>query len=270
MWSATQKGEEQSKLEFYKLLEHLQIKLSPEQISMIIALFANEVEAKDFMWQEIECVSKLTQYVGRQSETVKDACSLLWNVTAQVKPYPKEIIRSAITTLMSLLKHQTPEVLIGFMNKCIQSIASTQSGATITSAKILKKIIAQIKQKFDDNETKIRKNDLGEEEQVDHLNCKEKFGEYFKDGQKLTSLMIEDLRRYTAFINSQWQIGAINPGNIDTLEVLNMPYNHYGNIEGRLKMVVYLLKQCQCGLKDEHIDSLWEILVVKSQILIEQ
>jgi hypothetical protein len=30
VWSATQNGEEQSKIEFYKLLEQLQIKLSPE------------------------------------------------------------------------------------------------------------------------------------------------------------------------------------------------------------------------------------------------
>lgn len=43
VWSSTQKGEEQSKLEFYKLLEHLQIKLVPEQVSMIIGLFANEI-----------------------------------------------------------------------------------------------------------------------------------------------------------------------------------------------------------------------------------
>lgn len=78
LWSATKKGEEQSKLEFYKILEHLQIKLSPAQISIIISLFTNEVEPQDFMWQEIDCVSKLTQYVGRQSDTVRDACDLLW------------------------------------------------------------------------------------------------------------------------------------------------------------------------------------------------
>lgn len=170
---------------------------------------------------------------------------------------------------MGLLKHQTPEVLIEFMNKCIETIASSKTGATITSAKILKKIIAQIKQKFDANEDKIKKNELSDDEQVEHLSSKEKFGEFFKDGQKLTTLMVDDLRRYTAFVNSQWLSGVINAGNLETVEILNMPFNHFANIEARLKMIAYLLKQAQCGLSDDHIDSLWEILVVKSIIPIE-
>lgn len=214
-------------------------------------------------------MSKLTEYVPRQSDSIKHACSLLWDIVAQIKPYPKEIIRSAIQKLMSLLKNQTPEVLIEFMNKCIESIGSTQTGATITSVKVLKKIISQIKSKFDDNEAKIRKSELGDEEQIDHLNCKDKFGVYFRDGQKLTALLIEDIRRYTNYSNAQWRQGFLNAQNIENLEILNMPYNHYNNIEGRLKMIPYLLKQSDSTLSDEHIDKLWKILIVDSVIPIE-
>jgi hypothetical protein len=170
---------------------------------------------------------------------------------------------------MSLLKNQTPEVLIKFMNKCFKSIGSTQSGATITSVKILKKIISQIKSKFEDNEAKLKKNELSDDEQVEYLNCKDKFGKYFVEGDKLTQLLIEDLRRYTLYTNAQWKNGSLNQANIDSLEILNMPYNHFANIEGRLKMIAYILKQAQIGLSDTHIDDLWQILVVNSQIPLE-
>jgi hypothetical protein len=80
VWGSTQKGEEQSKLEFYKLLEQLQIKLNPEQITFIIRLFRHEIEPTEFMWHELECISKLTQYVPRQSEPIKEACELLWDI----------------------------------------------------------------------------------------------------------------------------------------------------------------------------------------------
>lgn len=62
VWNAAQRGDEQTKFEFYKLLEAVAIKLRLEDIALIIDLFAMRIQPEKFVRQELDCVSKLTQF----------------------------------------------------------------------------------------------------------------------------------------------------------------------------------------------------------------
>lgn len=55
------------------------------------------------MRQEIECVAKLIQYCQRQTPAVLKAAALFFEIACLVRPYPKEVIESAIDKLIGLL-----------------------------------------------------------------------------------------------------------------------------------------------------------------------
>lgn len=81
IWDAVQlKGDENTKLEFYKILEGLQIKLKNEHLTLIIDLFSKTIAPEKFMRQEIECVSKLTQYCQKSTSAASNAIDLLYNI----------------------------------------------------------------------------------------------------------------------------------------------------------------------------------------------
>jgi hypothetical protein len=104
VWSAVHlTKDENTKLEFYKILETLQVKLMNEDLTLILELFSTTIEPERFMRQEIECVSKLMQYCQRSTSAVSKALDLLFDVACQARPYSKDIIELAIDKLLSLL-----------------------------------------------------------------------------------------------------------------------------------------------------------------------
>ena len=101
--AAVVRGDETTKLEFYKILESLQIKLRIEDIAIFMELFTTTIQAEKFMRQEIECVAKLCLYCQRLSDASQKAIDLLYDIACQVRPYPKDIIEIAIDKLLGLL-----------------------------------------------------------------------------------------------------------------------------------------------------------------------
>jgi hypothetical protein len=103
VWSAVHyTQDENTKLEFYKVLESLQIKLRNDDLALIIDLFSTTIQPEKFMRQEVECVSKLTQYTQKNTTSVAKAIDLFFDIACQVRPYPKQIIELSIDKLLSL------------------------------------------------------------------------------------------------------------------------------------------------------------------------
>ncbi len=80
VWNSVQKGDQQSKLEFYKVLERLSAKLVNEDISMIIEHFATHIPPEQFIRQEIDCVFTLSQNSQRLVDAQRKSCQLLWDI----------------------------------------------------------------------------------------------------------------------------------------------------------------------------------------------
>lgn len=60
VWNAGQRGEEQTKLEIYKIFKDLQTKLTNPDTEKLIRLFAEKIDPAQFILEELECVAALT------------------------------------------------------------------------------------------------------------------------------------------------------------------------------------------------------------------
>lgn len=105
---------------------------------------------------------------------------------------------------MNLLKAHVSETLLQFLRRSFNHVEGHSPSGTLSSIKIIKKLFTMIKDKFEENERKFKKDDLGEDEQVEHIAAKDAFNAYFKECGKLVTLLIEDLARYCAYASTQW------------------------------------------------------------------
>lgn len=105
-------------------MEGVAIKLKVDDIGLIIDLFANSIAPEKFVRQEIDCVSKLTQFCQRMTTASFKACQLFWDIACQVRPYPKEIIESSIDKLKELLMNQEREIKMEYLDKSFDSLTS--------------------------------------------------------------------------------------------------------------------------------------------------
>lgn len=57
----------------------------------------------------------------------------------------------------------------------------------------------------------------------------------------LITMVIFDLSKYSENANLEWSKGTVNSGNIDSVEMLGLPFTHRSNIAARLAFVKQLL-----------------------------
>ncbi len=142
VWKAILTGDQSTKLEFYKILEALQMKLRNDDIALIIDLFGKDIDPASFMRQEIECVSKLTQYCQRQTTAVTNAAVLFFDIACQAKPYSSEIVETAMDKLINLLLQQDRALKIEYISRCYDRLEKGES--SFQCVRLISKVLEQI------------------------------------------------------------------------------------------------------------------------------
>ena len=93
VWAAAHRGEEQSKLEIYKIFKDVSLQLSFTEVESIIRLFSG-----------IECLSSLISYGNRPTQAVQLQTQLFFDIAVQKRPYPKELVEIAIDKLIGSVR----------------------------------------------------------------------------------------------------------------------------------------------------------------------
>jgi hypothetical protein len=57
------------------------------------------------------------------------------------------------------------------------------------------------------------------------------------DNYKILDLIISDLQIYSETVNIMWDKGEIKKENIDTLEIMKLPFTHRSNVANRLAFI---------------------------------
>lgn len=222
VWRAIQQGDQATKLEFYKILEALQVKLRNDDIALIISLFGTDIDPQDFMRQEIECVSKLIQYCQRQTTAVCRAAELFFEIACKAKPYSNELIESAMDKLINLLLHQDRAMKLEYINLCYDRIE--HSIASYQCVRLMHKILDNIPKE------KMGTIPSGQEIATDLINK-----------YNTITLVIFDLSRYSELANAEFARSGLTPENFEGSEVLGLPFSHRSQIASRLALVKLLL-----------------------------
>jgi hypothetical protein len=62
VWNSAQRGDEQTKLEIYRIFKDIHYKFMSDEIERIIRLFADRIQPEKLIMQELETVSSLIAY----------------------------------------------------------------------------------------------------------------------------------------------------------------------------------------------------------------
>lgn len=142
VWSSAQRGEEQTKLEIYKIFKDIHYKLNSDDTERIIRLFADRIQPEKLVLQELETVSALIAYASRGTKSAEISAEFFLAIATQQKPYPKNLVEPAIDKLINLVKAQERDVKIKFIDQAYQSLS--EGKATTQSIRIMAKLIEDL------------------------------------------------------------------------------------------------------------------------------
>ena len=80
VWSMAQRGEEQTKLEIYKIFKDIHYKLSQDDTERIIRLFYTRIQPEKLIVQELDTVSSLIAYASRGTKASEVAAAFFWDI----------------------------------------------------------------------------------------------------------------------------------------------------------------------------------------------
>lgn len=161
------------------------------------------------------------------------ACQLFWDIACLVRPYPTEIIEIAIDKLVSLLLHQDRQAKIEFINMSYERLESQQT-SSLQCIRIIQKLLDSIPK-----------------DKVGNLTSGSEIATSLIEQYHLIGIVIFDLSAYIDRVNTEWDKGTIHPENIDSVEMLGLPFTHRSNIAARLAFIRQLLSFSGTQLKGE-------------------
>jgi hypothetical protein len=80
VWSMAQRGEEQTKLEIYKIFREIHYKISQDDTERIIRLFYTRIQPEKLIIQELDTVSALIAYASRGTKASEIAAAFFWDI----------------------------------------------------------------------------------------------------------------------------------------------------------------------------------------------
>ena len=85
--------------------------------------------------------------------------------------------------------------------------------------------------------------------------------------QEFDGLIVSDLDAYITHANALFKKGELTQENQKTLDLgTNHPFTHFKNLKSRLKRLRSLLLYSKSRLRPEHMEQIWDALVVKSEL----
>lgn len=203
------------------------------------------------MRQEIECVSKLSQYCQRQTTAVGRAAELFFEIACKAKNYSNELLESAMEKLINLLLHQDRPMKLEYINLCYDRIEN--GVATYQCVRLMHKILDQIPKE------KMGMLVSGNEIANDLINT-----------YNAITVIIFDLSKYSELANAEFARSGMTAEIFESNEVLGLPFSHRSQVAARLNLVKLLLTYSATSIKQEHLDSIWDILMSMSHISTDQ
>ncbi|CDW78148.1 ubiquitin carboxyl-terminal hydrolase family protein [Stylonychia lemnae] len=248
IWQAT-KRDQQTKMEIYKIIQEVAIMFKQDEVEMLVQRFS-EVPPDQFVEKEIECVYELAKYSYKQQTFSVRAAKLFWDIAVQERPYKKQIIEIAMEKFIDLIRNWDREQKGEFIAKCIAKIKNHQS--TVQSIKIVQKILDQI--------PNYRVNNLPTLFDMANQLIKQ---------EDIINLVIYDFIYYNDIVNDLWSKNILNEGNIDTIDILDIPFSHRAQSFTRLNFVRQMLQNSNTQLDQMQLDQIWDLMLVRSKISID-
>jgi len=87
----------------------------------------------------------------------------------------------------------------------------------------------------------------------------------------ILDILIEDIIHYqTKVAQDLFKKGVFTNETVEQVEILDLPFNHRNNMFQRINFILQMLMHSSEKLKQEHLNILWDLLAVNSQITIDK
>jgi hypothetical protein len=256
IWNVCNKQGQQIKLEVYKVIldvfkSYSSSNMADETKEYFIDKL-KEVPPAQVIEKDIQIVTELGRKIGvsyRQPEAfVVKSAEFLWSVAILEKDYPKAIALKARKKFCDQVSSWEDSLKEDYVALCVQNIENDSH--SLQNLKITTKLIS--KMSFSSYNGKKTKNDFAKE---------------LIETKDFIWIIIKDLDRYTEYSNSLFKRGALTKENVKTFELEdNHFFTHYKNLNSRLKRIKALLHTAKMKLTSEQMESIWDIMVKKSEL----